>query len=111
MPFAQRRVPMRLLLPLSAMLALPACVGGAVLSATPSACSSLLPSEWLAGVEAPPIPDGNTVGDWVAYSDAALGQLDKANDRYKASVGIVSRCEERDRLAVKRSRPKVLGIF
>jgi hypothetical protein len=79
--------------------------------ATPSACSSLLPAEWLKGVPGAPLPDGETVGDWVAFGDAQTAQLDKANDRYAAGVGIVSRCEARDAAAVKKVRPKVLGIF
>ena len=77
----------------------------------PSACSTLLPDEWLAGVASAPLPDGETVGDWIAFSDLQTGQLDKSNDRYRAAVGIVGRCEERDRKAVKASRPKFLGIF
>lgn len=92
-------------------LLLGGCVGSPPIISAPSACSSLLPAEWLEGVPSAPIPDGQTVGDWVAFSDAQTGQLDKANDRYKAGVGIVSRCEARDREAVKRSRPKFLGIF
>lgn len=65
----------------------------------------------MAGVEGVDALDGETIGDWIVAFDKQSGQLDKANDRYQAAVGIVSRCEERDRLAVKRSRPKVLGIF
>lgn len=58
-----------------------------------------------------PLPDGETVGDWIAFGDAQTGQLDKANDRYRSGVGIIERCELRDREAVKRSRPKFLGVF
>lgn len=58
-----------------------------------------------------PLPQGDTVGDWETFADAQTGQLDKANDHYASAVGIVERCEARDREAVKRSRPKVLGIF
>ena len=58
-----------------------------------------------------PLPDGETVGDWIAFGDAQTGQLDKANDRYRSGVGIIERCEARDREAVKRSRPKFLGVF
>lgn len=76
-----------------------------------SACSTLLPSEWREGVAGAPFPDGSTVGDWIAFGDAQTGQLDKANDRYRAAVGIVERCEERDRQAIERSKPKFLGIF
>ena len=79
--------------------------------ATPSACSSLLPDEWRKGVAGAPLPAGETVGDWIAFGDAQTAQLDKANDRYGAAVGIVSRCEARDAAAVKRTRPKMLGIF
>jgi len=52
-----------------------------------------------------------TVGDWIAFADAQTGQLDKANERYVAAVGIVERCEERDKAAVKKARPKFLGVF
>lgn len=51
------------------------------------------------------------MGDWIAFADAQTGQLDKSNDRYRAAVGIVERCEARDRDAVKRSRAKFLGLF
>jgi len=78
---------------------------------TPSACSELLPTDWLNGVSGADLPDGNTVGDWIAFGDAQTGQLDKSNDRYGAAVGVIGRCEERDRKAVQRSRPKFLGIF
>jgi hypothetical protein len=57
------------------------------------------------------LPQGSTVGEWIAFADAQTGQLDKANDRTKAAIGIVERCEERDREAVKRARPKFLGVF
>lgn len=76
-----------------------------------SACSSLLPPDWAEGVAGAPLPAGDTVGDWVQFADAQTGQLDKSNDRYRAAVGIVSRCEARDRAAVERSRPKFLGLF
>lgn len=100
-----------LLLAASAMLGLTACAGGPPIVATPSACSALLPNDWRDGVPGAPLPDGNTVGDWVAFGDAQTAQLDKANDRYRAATGIVSRCEERDRQAVERARPRFLGIF
>jgi hypothetical protein len=58
-----------------------------------------------------PLPDGQTVGDWIAFGDAQTAQLDKANDRYTAGVGIISRCEARDAAAVKHAKPKFLGVF
>lgn len=79
--------------------------------AAPSACSTLLPADWREGVAGAPLPEGSTVGDWIAFADAQTGQLDKANDRYRAAVGIVERCEERDKQAVRQSRAKFLGAF
>lgn len=76
-----------------------------------SACSSLLPADWREGVAPAPLPAGDTAGDWIAFADAQTAQLDKSNDRYKAGIGIVERCEARDRAAVKASRRKVLGVF
>jgi len=49
------------------------------------------------------LPDGNTVGDWIAFGDAQTGRLDQANERTKASIGIVERCEARDAAAVKKA--------
>ena len=111
MQFDPRRVPARPLILLCATLGLGACVAGGPLVATPSACSTLLPPEWLAGVPSAPLPDGETVADLAAFSDAQTGQLDKANDRYVSGVGIVARCEARDAKAVSKSRPQFLGLF
>lgn len=58
-----------------------------------------------------PLPSGSTVGDWIAFGDAQTAQLDKANDRTVTSIGIIERCETRDREAVQRAKPKFLGLF
>lgn len=105
------KVLMRRLLPPFAMLACGACVAAPPLVTTRAACSSLLPAEWAQGVAGVELPAGDTVGDWIAFADAQTGRLDVANDRYKAAVGIVARCEERDRAAVQPPRRKVLGLF
>jgi hypothetical protein len=77
-----------------------------------AACSSLLPNEWRLGVAGADLPSGDTVGDWVAFADAQTGKLDQANDRTRAAIGIVERCEKRDAEAVKSAtRRKFLGIF
>jgi hypothetical protein len=57
------------------------------------------------------LPDGDTVGDWIAFSDAQTGRLDVANGRTADSLAIIERCEARDARAVDRSRPKFLGLF
>ncbi len=75
-------------------------------------CSNLLPTEWKQGVAGAPLPDGDTVGDWIAFGDAQTGKLDQANERTKAAVGIVERCEARDAAAIKKAtRRKILGLF
>ncbi|HEU0045062.1 hypothetical protein [Sphingomonas sp.] len=45
------------------------------------------------------------------FGDAQTAQLDKANGRTGDALAIVGRCEARDRAALKRARPKVLGLF
>ena len=98
-------------IPLLVMLALPACVSAPPIVATPGACSELIPDSWKAGVAGAPLPDGNTVGDWIAFADAQTGRLDVANGRTADTIGIISRCDERDRKAVRASRSRFLGVF
>jgi hypothetical protein len=77
-----------------------------------------LPSEWLKGV--PPaglpvsakLPDGHDdARPWQSGFVEQTGQLEVANGRYVDAVGIVGRCESRDAAAVKKARPKFLGVF
>jgi len=107
-----RKVRMLRLIPLLAMLGCAACVGGPPIVTTSAAsCSSLLPDSWKQGVAAAPLPDGNTVGDWIAFGDAQTGKLDQANGRTKDAIGIVERCESRDASAVKKATHRFLGVF
>jgi len=111
-----RSVPLPALPRLSILLLLPlacaACVGAPPIYATSAACSSLLPADWRRPVPGAPLPEGQAVGGWIAFGDAQTGQLDKANGRTVDAIGIVERCEARDREAVsKAKRRKVLGIF
>jgi hypothetical protein len=87
---------------LAAAILLSGCAGAPVVTAAPSSCATLLPPEWKQGVAGAELPDGNTVGDWIAFGDAQTGRLDQANERTKAAIGIVERCEERDAAAIKR---------
>jgi hypothetical protein len=96
---------------LGAFLALGGCMGQPPIIASPSDCATLIPDSWKQPVPGADIPDGNTVGEWIAFGDAQTAQLDKANGRTSDTIGIISRCEARDRDAVKKARPKVLGIF
>jgi hypothetical protein len=102
---------MKRLLALAPVL-LTACAGTPIVTAIPNSCATLLPQEWKQGVAGAPLPDGDTVGDWVSFADQQTGKLDIANDRTKASIGIIERCEARDKLAVERAtRRRFLGIF
>lgn len=103
---------LRLSILLPMLLACTACVGAPPIYATSAACSSLLPADWREPVLGAALPVEETVGDWIAFADAQTGQLDKANGRTIAAIGIVERCEARDREAVNRAkRRKFLGIF
>ena len=104
MQFVKPKGLMRPFLMLSTMLVLPGCVSAGRIVATPSACSALLPPEWQTPVPGAPLPEGETVADWISFGDQQTAQLDKANDRTVSAIGIVSRCETRDAEAVKRAR-------
>lgn len=99
-PLAQTR---RLIL-LCAIVVLPACAGGPPIVGTPNVCSALLPAEWREAVPGAALPAGDQAGEWIAFADAQTGQLDKANDRTLASIGIIERCEARDRAVIERAR-------
>jgi hypothetical protein len=62
--------------------------------------------------ESAKLPDGHDdARPWQSGFVEQTGQLETANDRYGAAIGIVSRCEARDAAALKKTRPRVLGIF
>jgi hypothetical protein len=88
---------------------LSACAGAPIVTATPSSCATLLPSDWKQGVAGAPLPQGDTVADWEVFADAQTGKLDQANGRTKDAIGIVERCEERDQDSIKRATRGFLG--
>ncbi|MFA6113568.1 MAG: hypothetical protein WC729_06235 [Sphingomonas sp.] len=62
--------------------------------------------------ESAKLPDGHDdARPWQSGFVEQTGRLETANDRYGAAIGIVSRCEARDAAAVKKTRPRLLGIF
>ena len=111
MIYAKPMALVRLLLLGSMMLGLQACVGGGLILAAPSACSALIPDNWHQPVAGADIPEDHTIGGWIAFADAQTGRLDVANGREADTLAIIARCEERDKAAVRKSRPKILGIF
>lgn len=94
-------------LPLLMLPAVQGCVGAPPIAAIPAACASLLPDTWRTPVPGAPLPEGSTVADWISFADQQTGQLDKANDRLLAAIGVVERCEARDREAVKRAKRRL----
>lgn len=99
---------MRMILAASA-LSLSACAGAPIVTAAPSSCAALLPSEWKTGVAGAPLPAGDTVADWEVFADAQTGKLDQANGRTKDAIGIVERCEARDAAAIKKATRGFFG--
>lgn len=93
------------------LVLLSGCAGNPVIVASPSSCSTLIPEAWHQPVPGAPLPEGNTVGDWVAFSNAQTGQLDRANGRQADTLAIISACERRDRDSLKRAKPKFLGVL
>lgn len=97
-----KRLPASTLI-LAPALSLAACAGTPIVTAMPNSCASLLPQEWKEGVAGAPLPEGDTVADWITFADQQTGKLDIANDRTKAAIGIVERCEARDAAAAKKA--------
>lgn len=87
------------------------CVTAGPILAETGDCSGYIPEAWRVPVPGADLPDGDTIGDWISFADREAAQLDKANGRTADSLHIIGECERRAAVAVKRSRPKVLGLF
>ena len=108
----------RLLLTLPALMlpAVAGCVQSPPIFAANTPCSSLVPADWRRGVEHAPTPAEVTatldqLKAWIGFGTAEAGQLEKANGRTADTIGIVERCEARDREAVLQAKPRFLGLF
>ena len=111
-PLSRERKLLSILASLTLAAGLSACVTRPVAVQLASGCSGLVPPVLTDGVAAPDLPANDTVGEWVAFGDAAVGRLDTANRNTQAAVEIVRRCEARDQKAAERlTRPwwKVWG--
>lgn len=78
----------------------------------------MLPNSWLAGVAPVEMPLSAKLADghddarpWQSGFIGQTGQLEIANGRYVDAIGIVERCEARDAKAIRKARPKLLGLF
>lgn len=94
---------------LAVLLTVSGCLSSPPLVVSKVGCSSLPPVEWMEGVAGADLPDGMEVGDWIAFADAQTGKLDIANDHYRSGMGVIQRCEERDR-ASTQPRRSFLGL-
>lgn len=103
MTSCQRRTP-ALLLALPALLVLPACAGGPPIVSIPGVlnCAGRIPPQLRAEVAGAPLPDDNSVGEWVAFADAQSGRLEAANDRKTTALWIIDQCEAEERAAAAR---------
>lgn len=91
-------------------LALAGCVSTSI-SATRTSCSALVAGLWDA-----PVPDAaapregatpvDTLKNWIAFAAEQTSGKRTEYERAQAKQAIIERCEERDRQAVKRARPR-----
>jgi len=96
-------------------LVLTSCVTTSVF-APKSSCSELVPTAW-----SKPIPDaaapvqGETVLDtlksWINFGGEQTAKKASEFERAQAGRGITQRCEDRDKAAIEKSKPKFLGVF
>lgn len=81
-----------------------------------SSCSALLDGTWEAPVPDAPAPrEGatplDTLKSWIGFAGAQTAGKRTEYERAQAARTIIKRCEARDREAINRARPKVLGVF
>lgn len=53
----------------------------------------------------------DTLKSWIGFAGAQTAGKRTEFERAQAARGIIKRCEERDRAAIERARPKFLGVF
>jgi hypothetical protein len=92
-------------------LAVSGCVSAGPILAETGSCSDYIPVAWRLPVPGADLPAGDTVGDWIVFGDQQTAQLDKSNGRLADTLHIVGECERRSKEAVRRSRPRFLGLF
>lgn len=96
-------------------LALSGCVTTGVF-ASKTSCSDLLDGTWETPMPDAPAPrqgltDLETLKSWIGFAGAQTAAKRTEFERAQAARDIIKRCEQRDRAAVDRARPKFLGLF
>ncbi len=111
----------------SLALAAAGCVTAPPIVSAAGACSELLPASWELGVEGAAVPAEaspkpvepqavvawtlDQLKAWTSFGVEESARREIANGRTTDTIGIIRRCEARDRKAVDRARPKFLGLF
>lgn len=113
----------------AAALALSGCITTGPINVDKAPCSTLIPSSLrddvegadIGAVPAKPDAERNTepytkwledLGNmWRGFGVAQTGQLKKVNEEKKAVIEGQQLCEKRDAEAVRRAKPKILGVF
>jgi len=106
---------MRKMLMMLTPLVLAGCASTSVF-APKSSCSQLLDGTWEQPVADAPAPragptDLDTLKSWIGFGGAQTAGKRSEFERAQAARAIIRRCEERDRAAIERARPKFLGVF
>ena len=96
-------------------LALTSCATVSVF-APKNSCSQLLEGTWETPVADAPAPrEGTTPLDtlksWIGFAGAQTAGKRTEFERAQAARRIIGNCEDRDKAAIERAKPKFLGIF
>lgn len=75
-----------------------------VLDAMP--CGPLIGASLRADVAPVDLPEGETVGEWIAALDGQTGKLDQANANRRAVVEITDACDRQRASVVEAMRPR-----
>lgn len=97
------------------MLALAGCATTSVF-ASKTSCSQLLDGTWESPVPDAAAPrqgatDLDTLKSWIGFAGAQTAAKRTEFERAQSARAIIRRCEDRDRAAIDRAKPKFLGIF
>lgn len=70
-------------------------------------CSALIPTEYKERTKDAPAPQEgttplDTLKSWIGFGVAQTANIDTADDKRIAALGIIERCEERDAEAIRK---------
>lgn len=96
-------------------LVLTGCVSTQVF-APKSSCSDMLVGTWETPVADAPAPTQgatplDTLKSWIGFAGAQTAGKKTEFERAQSARKLIKNCEQRDRAAIEKSKPKFLGIF